>query len=179
MPRRRRSGRPPRRAARANPELEDGGGAIGASAAVDGGSQHCGHRPLFPLRLRGWQTPTGCGGRRYLARRRRLWESSEWLVARSVRALNGLAANRGDGSLAFAEPQAAQPDAPLSAAEHSALNNIGRAVKACLPVPDRTTEYPDGALCELLRCRDLYDSSESLAVMPDDPAKLEVVRGAT
>ena len=103
----------------------------------------------------------------------------EGYVARGVRALNALAADRGTGTLLVEEPKLATEADPLSPAQHAALGNIARGVKACLPAPDPAITYPDGALCELLRSRDVYDATESLSMAPYDAEKLKVLRGAT
>ena len=100
-------------------------------------------------------------------------------MARAVRALNALAVGRGDGVVHLVAPSYAVPGDPLSAAQSSALDNIGRAVKACLPAPSCSELYPDGALCELLRSRDIYDVQQSLTVTPYDAEKLKVLRGGT
>ena len=129
----------------------------------------CGQRPLFPLRLRGWQGGEKFQQRRYLARRRRDWEHVEGYVARGVRALNALAADRGTGTLLVEEPKLATEADPLSPAQHAALGNIARGVKACLPAPDPAITYPDGALCDLLQSQDVYDATESLSMAPTTP----------
>ena len=47
----------------------------------------------------------------------------------------------------------------------------------CLPAPSRLELCPDGALCALLRSRDVYDVEQSLAVAPYAPEKLKVLLG--
>ncbi len=58
--------------------------------------------------------------------------------------------SRGDGRVVITGPGFATSDLPLSAAQHGALNNIGRAIKACLPAPIELEVYPDGALCDIV-----------------------------
>ena len=110
-----------------------------SGAILGDGSLQCGQRPLFPLRLRGWQGAEKFHQRRYLARRRRDWEHVEGYVARGVQALNALAADRGTGTLVLEVLQLATDADPLSPAQHAALGNIARGVKACLPAPDPAT----------------------------------------
>ena len=148
-----------------NPNLEGSGAASGSAFAAGDMPSRYGVRPLFPLRLRALRSE-GPERRRCLAKRLRAARESEALVANAVRALNALAEARGDGGLQLVPPSRAEPDACLSAAQSSALNNIGRAVKACLSVPKPAELFPDGALCELLRSRDVYDVQQPLAVAP-------------
>ena len=77
------------------------------------------------------------------------------------------------------DPAVSCSGVPLSAAEHSVLNNIGRAAKACLPAPDCAAEYPDGALCELLKSRDIYDVDSVAPAAAYDPSRVKILRGET
>ena len=139
----------PRRAEKArratSPDGDERAGTRRLGAGADRGPPNGGRGGIFPLRLRK-QLAVDVRGRRYLARRCREHERTEGFVARAVRALNALAAGRADGVLTLEDPAISCNDVPLSAAEHSVLNNIGRAAKACLPAPDCAAEYPDGAL---------------------------------
>ena len=179
MPRRTTSDEPPRRRVARNPEGGGGGAARGRRCIAGDKPSIGGHSPLFPLRLRAPWAEAERPRRRYLSRRLGARARVDTLLGAGVRALNALAASRADGRVVPTEPAFATADLPLSAAQHGALNNIGRAIKACLPAPIELEEYPDGALCELLRSRGVYDVQESLATAAYDPAKLKVLRGGT
>ena len=161
------------------PDPEDGDVAPRAGRVVGEAPPLGGSRPLFPLRLRCLQGAGKDDPRRYIARRLRAREQSEVYLARAVRALNALADARGDGVLRLSAPSYAVPGDPLSAAQSTALGNLSRSIRACLPAPARSDLCADGALCALLRSRDIYDVEQSCAVQPYDPDKLKVLRGQT
>ena len=162
-----------------NPEGGGGGAARGRRCIAGDKPSIGGHSPLFPLRLRAPWAEAERPRRRYLSRRLGARARVDTLLGAGVRALNALAASRADGRVVPTEPAFATADLPLSAAQHAALNNIGRAVKACLPVPDELTEFPDGALFALLRTRDVYDVQEALGAAAYAPEKLKILRGGT
>ena len=136
------------------------------------------HGAPFPLVLRA-SADDRRGAPRYLARRHRRHAAAEELVAGGVAALNALVTARGNGLLVLEEPRRVQSEDQLSVSQDAVLRNLGRAASACLPVPCEREMFEDGALCELLRAKDVYDLGQDTSVAPYDKDKLAVLRGAT
>ncbi|CAK0850120.1 unnamed protein product [Prorocentrum cordatum] len=63
----------------------------------------------------------------------------------------------------------------ITPAQDGALNNIGRAVAHFLPTPDFTSEFPEGALQEIIKCKSIYDIDDDSTVASYDPEKLAVL----
>lgn len=93
--------------------------------------------------------------------------------------LNALAGARGGGGLLPVPLRRLPPGACPTPFQQSMLGNIARLAKEFLPALEEANEFPDGALQEVLRCRDLYDLGETTTVAPYDPSKLKVLRGGT
>ena len=112
---------------------------------------------------------------RYLAQRRRRRRESEVLVAAAVESLNALAASRGDGRLRPEAPSRKGPNGCAAACQESMPCNIGRATRDYLPMAKPAEEFPEGALAEVLRTKNVYDLGDDSPAAPYDPNKLKVV----
>ena len=116
---------------------------------------------------------------RYLIQRRRRRDASEALVAAAVESVNALAASRGNGRLLPEAPSRTGPAGAATACQESMLRNIGRAVRDYLPMPRPSDEFPEGALQEILRTKNVYDLEDVSHNATYDPDKLKVLKGAT
>ena len=150
----------------------------GACSAMES-ADHDSHGFQFPLLLRPGQSGDERGVPRYLARRRRRQARSETMVSHAVCWLNALASARGNGRLQLEAPCRAESEAEISQTRNLVLCYIGRACKTVPLHSDACEATPDGALCELLRAKDLYDVDVDSSVAAFDPAKLRVLRGET
>ena len=116
---------------------------------------------------------------RYLAQRRRRRRESEVLVANAVESLNALAACRGDGRLRPEAPSRIGPNGDAAACQESMLCNVGRAARDYLPMAKPDVEFPEGALAEVLRTKNVYDLDDDSPAAHYDPDKLKVLKGNT
>ena len=155
--------------------FSSGEGACSAMESAD----HDSHGFPFPLLLRPGQSGDDRGVPRYLVRRRRRQARSESMVSDAVCALNALASARGNGRLQLEAPRRAKSEAEISQTRDLVLCHIGRACKTVLSHSDACEATPDGALCELLRAKDLDDIDVDSSVAAYDPSKLKVLRGET
>eukprot|EP00971_Amphidinium_carterae_P232975 4623834-Amphidinium_carterae.1 len=133
------------------------------------------HGYPFPLCLR-LERRENRGKLSSAARRQR--ELVERLLERGVAALNSLECARGNGVLSLGRPSRVESSL-LSRTQSAVLGRLARRAIQMLPKPSPTTEWPGGALRELLKCRDLYSEEQNLATADYDPSKLKILRGET
>ena len=133
------------------------------------------HGCPFPLELRA--VPENRRVPRYLARRLRKRASKEELVSDAVRSLNALYFARASGVLSVEEPRHASFDRKVSATNDLVLNSLGRCVSMHWPRPSEFDVSPDGALCELLKSRDIYDTEPDTTTRPYESGKVRVLAG--
>ena len=137
------------------------------------------HGYPFPLVTRPRVPRDRSGAPRYLARRWREADDREQCVSDAAAVLNALETASARGSLVWVEPRRATSSAGVTASGDVVLTRLGRSLAAQYPRPSELSLCPDGALCELLRAKDLY--SEVTASKPVaqtyEPERLRVTRG--
>ena len=114
---------------------------------------------------------------RYIRRRRKEHALAEQIVEGALASLNALNDAGGGGELWPEPPRRATTSGEITAAREAVLCNVGRAHALCLPRPAESVAYPEGALCELLRTRDLYEGEAVPTTATFDPDKLRVLKG--
>ena len=72
--------------------------------------------------------------------------------------LNALYAATGSRPLQPQPPRRAKTEAEVTATRDAVLCNPGRAARTFMPVPEERELFPDGALRQLLRVKDVYDA---------------------
>ena len=100
-------------------------------------------------------------------------------MANAVESLNALAACRGDGRLRPEAPSRIGPNGDAAACQESMLCNVGRAARDYLPMAKPDVEFPEGALAEVLRIKNVYDLDDDSPAAHYDPDKLKVLKGNT
>ena len=137
------------------------------------------HGSPFPLLLRPANNSERKELPRYLKRRLGRRDCVEFLIADAVSALNALHGARANMPLDPQQARRAKTDSELGAVRSSCLNVIGRCASLALPRPVERSLFQDGALCELLRAKDMYDPDVHAGSAPYDASRLKVLRGGS
>lgn len=114
---------------------------------------------------------------RYQAQRRARGDVVEDLLSEAIVSLNAMESSRAGTRLPLAAATRAATSSEVGPSRDAVLNRLGRAAARHLPRPRKHLLCPDGALCELLKTKDVYDVMHPTTQLPYDRTKLRVVRG--
>ena len=137
------------------------------------------HGSPFPLLLRPSfkEDRGGVPMPRHAKRRLNERARDEGILEAAVVSLNALNVAGGSGELWPEPPRRAKTEGEITATREAVLNNLGRAHALCKPQPAERDLCPDGALCELLKTKDLYEGESISTTASYEPDKLRVLKG--